>query len=327
MISLLLALSLAEAQPPDAAIVQGMTVSCPTWGYEWGTDEMVATLDELKALGVNWVTIHPYASISGDGTVNAHPLDPDEPPIWLTRPIAEAHARGMSVMIKPHLAYWGSPFSWRGDIDFEDAASRERFFTTYTRWITNVATITAAADAYVVGTELDKLVEHESDWRKVIASVRAVHPGHLTYAANWDGYQRVGFWDALDAIGVQAYFPLLPGSAPVTPDRLDTAWRAVMVHVHSLSERTGKPVVFTELGYPRAMGAAAEPWRPADSEVGEPTQLLALDAALRAVAAEPAVVGAFLWKWFPGSSVPRDYILQLPPQRELLMRRWNTEQP
>ena len=23
-------------------------------------------------------------------------------------------------MIKPHLAYWGSPFKWRGEIEFED---------------------------------------------------------------------------------------------------------------------------------------------------------------------------------------------------------------
>ena len=45
------------ALPPEAAAepVRGMTVSCPTNGREWGTEEMVATMRELKEMGVEWI--------------------------------------------------------------------------------------------------------------------------------------------------------------------------------------------------------------------------------------------------------------------------------
>ena len=48
----------------------------------------------------------------------------------------------------------------------------------------------------------------ETEWRKLIARVRQHYRGPLTYAANFDQYNTVGFWDALDVVGVNAYFPL-----------------------------------------------------------------------------------------------------------------------
>ena len=108
----------ARVVPPrDARVVHGMTISCQTWGWEWGSDGFADELGDLSRLGVNWVAIHPYAAIRADGRVEpfrglrgAGPgFDPDHPPEWITRPIREAHARGLSILVIPHLAYWGSP--------------------------------------------------------------------------------------------------------------------------------------------------------------------------------------------------------------------------
>ena len=53
---------------------------------------------------------------------------------------------------------------------------------------------------------------------------RAVYKGKLTYAANWDGeFEEVAFWDALDVIGVQAYFPLTEERVP-SVTKLTQAW-------------------------------------------------------------------------------------------------------
>ena len=83
----------AVKPPPDPEpklasfdVVRGMTVSCQTWGWEWGTDGMVEAMRELKALGVNWIAIHPYAGIRSDGTVRIHQRWYGENN-WLTRPI------------------------------------------------------------------------------------------------------------------------------------------------------------------------------------------------------------------------------------------------
>lgn len=302
--------------------VRGVTVSCPTWGWEWGSDAMVQTLDELDALGAGWVAIHPYARIRGDGTVAYEGMDPNDPPEWIARPIREAHARGLKVMVKPHLAYWGSPFPWRGAIRFDDPVQRSWFFTSYTGWITQLAAASKGADAFVVGTELDGMVAHEAEWRRVILGVRGAYDGPITYAANWDSYQTVGFWDAVDVVGIQAYFPVSADAGPVDRAVLDAGWEKVMGELRAHSAKTGKHVVFTELGYPRSADAAHKPWEATDRSEHADYQALCLDAALDAIEREPVVIGSFLWKWFPGDRVPRDFPLQRPEPRQVLTEHW-----
>ena len=55
--------SRAFSAPPGPPIYKGMTISCQTWGIEWQTPEMEASIDELKSLGVNSIAIHPYLSL------------------------------------------------------------------------------------------------------------------------------------------------------------------------------------------------------------------------------------------------------------------------
>jgi hypothetical protein len=325
VIGLLLWLGGAVAAPAaDLSTVHGMTISCPTWGWEWGTDDMASTLTVLDGLGVNWVSVHPYARVDKSGHLQWEPIDPANPPVWLTRPIADAHARGQGVLIKPHLAYWGSGWSWRGEIHFEDEAARQVFFTDYQRWTTELAAATAGADAFSVGTELDQTVGHEDQWRAVIRSVRAVFPGSLTYAANWDRFDEVPFWDALDAVGVQAYFPIAPDvpADALTPEVLDAGWQPWLAKLRAVHARTGKPVVFTEFGYDRSDRAATAPWERGGGPHAAAVQKACLQAAWRAIDSEPAVVGGFLWKWFPGEVQRGDFRMSDPHVRGWIQDAW-----
>ncbi len=311
----------------DGAVL-GMTVSCPTWGWEWGSDAMVDTLHELAGLGVNWVAIHPYASIRDDGSVQWREIDPADPPDWIARPIREAHALGMKILIKPHIAYWGSGWDWRGAITLPSAAQRTRFFTDYGRWIEQMAAASAGADAFAVGTELDKLVQYEPEWRAVIKAVRGRYAGPLTYASNWTDYDKVPFWDALDVIGVQAYFPLMSQVDGVPTDaQLDRGWDPVLAGLRRESKRVGKPVVFTELGYDRSSRAAVEPWKvePGGKDAAA-IQEACLRSAVRAIDREPVVVGAFLWKWFPGARQPSDFAHSTPRMRAVIAELWGARQ-
>ncbi len=326
MITLLALVALgADPSPDPHAEVRGVTVSCQTWGWEWGTDDMARTLDTLVGLGVNWIAFHPYAGIAADGTVS---WDTKEPrPEWITRPIEMAHARGMKVMVVPHLAHWGSGFSWRGDIRFSDEASVARFFSTYDAWIVQVAAASAGADAFVVGSELDQTVKHEAEWRRTITAVRSAFPGLLTYGANWDRFEQVPFWDALDAIGVQAYFPV--GSAGETSvDALRAGWSGPMEQVRAVAARTGKPVVFTELGYDDGLAASSRPWENGrDGAEGEAVQRACLRAALAEIAEDPVVRGAFLWKWFPGDAPSSDFGLARDDLRAVVREAWGAPTP
>jgi len=326
--------SLTTTADDPHAIVRGMTISCQSWGWEWGTDEMVATMRELKAMGINWIAIHPYAGIRADGTVSSRHIDNEiETPNWLARPIHEAHNLGLKIMIKPHLAYWGSPFRWRGNIEFETEEQWDQFFTTYGQWVSKLAELCRDADAFVVGTELDKTIAHEKKWREVIADVRRNFPGPITYAANWDRYQNVQFWDALDVIGIQAYFPLLEKNddedehrEPPSASELDAGWARIMKDLHAFSERTGKKIAFTELGYNESAQAPYEPWdHRQGGHMAPEIQSLCLDRALRAIQREPDVTGAFLWKWFPGSTQRGNFAQARPNTRKVISENWSQD--
>lgn len=326
-------LSVLAGSAPGSVLVQdgkinGMTVSTRRGSAEWGKDHMAPTISELKELGVNWIQIHPYARIERDGEVRWR-RDVDQggaAPTWLRGPIEEAHRQGIKIFIKPHLAYWGN-YSWRGEIAYENPADRERFFRTYREWISAMARFSQGADAFAVGTELDGTLEHEAQWRQVIAAVRAEYSGPLTYAANWSDYERVPFWDALDAIGVQAYFPVLdPGArgGELPPQaEFDRGWGRIMDRLRAFSRQQGKIVVLTELGYNRSSNAPYEPW---DSRVGganaDELQARCMEAALGAIARESSVVGAFLWKWFPGDDRPRDFAMSDPAMRRIISAHW-----
>lgn len=321
-----------------------MTVSTPRGNGAWANDDIVGTFAELAEIGVNWIAIHPYGRVNVDGTVSwsssrrrrrergrdpgdprERPTVPDEAPDWLRNPIEEAHRLGLKVLVKPHLES-GRDFDWRGDIRFETEAQWDRFFTSYSRWIVTLAAFSEGADAFAVGTELGGTAHHERRWRSIIEAVRRVYPGSLTYAANWDAFERVGFWDALDTIGIQAYFPVIeqaPADGTTPPQSaLDRGWRDIMRRVAAFSKQVGRPVVFTEAGYNNSPTAAHRPW---DWETGgdaEELQVRCMIAALRAIATEPAVRGAFLWKWYPGDRIPRDFAMAAPRIRRVIRDQW-----
>ncbi|WP_299407482.1 hypothetical protein [Acaryochloris sp. IP29b_bin.148] len=117
-------------------------------------------------------------------------------------------------------------------------------------------------------------------WRQLIQQTRQVYRGKLTYAANFDQYQSIGFWDALDFIGVNAYFPLR--SQPYSQNQrqlqqaLTTGWHQVLSDIETFRQAqsiTDKPVIFTELGYTRWEQNTLAPWSYSGfSLVGKPGQ-------------------------------------------------------
>ncbi len=326
-------MSAPTASPPNPdphATVRGMTISCEGDGLSWGSDTMAETLDRLASMGVNWVSIHPYGGLRGDGTIGRSRIDRlYEDPTWLTRAIDESHRRGLKIMIKPHLAYWGSPFSWRGEVEFENASDWQRFFATYEAWILKVAELSTAADAFVVGTELDRTVSHEQSWRRIIAAVRGATDAPLTYAAGWDAYESIPFWDALDIVGVQAYFPLVEHEDVPTDAEIRDGWRRIVARLESFGRENNRRVVLGELGYNRSLEAAVRPWSyHTDSRAeAEVLQASCLDIALEAVRESEAIVGAFLWKWFPGEPQRGNFRMSAPAMRHVIVRHWESAAP
>lgn len=288
---------------------------------------MRSTYARLKRHGVEWVAIHPYARIREDGTVSwRREQDGARPANWpahWTVPIRVAKEVGLKILIKPHLAYWGSSFRWRGAIEFREEEQWQRFFRGLSDWTVELAKACRDADGFCVGCELDRTIGYEKEWRALIRRVRKETRAALTYAANWDSYARVGFWDELDVIGIQAYFPLTTVADP-TRRELNTAWKERMVALRQAARKWRRNIVFTELGYNRSKAAAREPWAHAtDGPETEVLQALCLGAALDAIDSEDSVLGCFLWKWFPGrNAVGRNFQLATPRLLGEIEKRW-----
>ena len=300
--------------------MKGMTVSCPGYGRIWGSETMRATLEELSGLGVTWTAVHPYAAVGRDGRIRAHPAEETG---YLPACAKIAAATGQHLFWKPHLAYWGS-FEWRGDIHFEDAAAWDRFFADYRAFIVDQARFAEARQLplFSIGVEYKRTLGHEARWRSIIEDVRRVYRGPITYSANWDEVEHVPFWDALDLIGVQFYFPLSAGPEPSVSE-LVKAWDAPLARLAALSKaHRGREVVLTEIGYARSRLAAKEPWRP-DLDASDPAVALRsrlMAAAFTRLAGAPHLRGAFWWKWIPGPDAwDRDFSMKDPEARAALI--------
>ena len=105
-------------------------------------------------------------------------------------------------------------------------------------------------------------------WKTIIKETRKIYSGLMTYAANFDNYNEVGFWEDLDMVGINAYFPLRDSQKSYTspqdmyPD-LVTAWEGIFATLEKFREQhkiTKKPVMFTELGYTFRKNSTLQPW-------------------------------------------------------------------
>jgi hypothetical protein len=234
-----------------------------------------------------------------------------------------ARARGFAVLWKPHL--WISHESWPGEVAMATEADWAAWWRGYRRYVLHHAFLAAwsEAEAFAVGVELDKTLGREREWRGLIAAVRALYPGAVTYASNWHGgAEAVGFWDALDYAGVDAYYPLHDSPAA---DRaaLAAGARAVVARLARLAAASGRPVLLTEVGFAARRGA----WTAPHEEGGEPSeadQAAAYRALLDALGRPRWLAGAFFWKAFsapPGRGSRADFqFLGRPAEAEV--RRW-----
>lgn len=208
---------------------------------------------------------------------------------------AAARARGLAIVLKPHVDVLDGTF--RGQIAPRDPAV---WMGAYTGFVTHVADLAkeVGATTLVVGTELETLSGRTADWRALIAQVRTRFPGRLTYAANWvTEAERVGFWDDLDLIGVDAYMPLVHDDPDPSVATIVRGWQRWKTRLRRLHDRTGKPVLFTELGYPSRLGAAEHPSQEGTGAISQAAQARAYEAAFRAWDGTPWFRGIWWWDW------------------------------
>ena len=266
-------------------------------------------IQQLKTLGVNSVALLPYYYYTpGDPTIDeiSRCPDPNCPHGPSTRAavleaLQRAQTEGLAVMIKPQL--WAME-EWVGELSFATEQDWLTFEQNYTNFILDWVRVAAAyqVEYFCVGTELRIFVaQRASYWQRLIPQIKAIYSGKLTYAANWDDYQEVPFWNQLDYIGVDAYFPLTFKKEPPVC-LLQELWQPYKEQMAAYSKAQQKPILFTEFGYLSVESAAYNTWELEaniqKTVVNEQAQANALQALLVEFAQEDWWAGGFQWKWY-----------------------------
>lgn len=259
-----------------------------------------AQLKALRRLGGDAVSLMPFgyqrdATRPAIGFLNRHPSS--ETDAGMVHAARRAHAADFGVLWKPHL--WVSHESWPGDIAMVDADDWAIWFRLYRRFIVHHAVLAEHSDAglFSIGVELGQTLGQETEWRKLISAVRRVYGGRLTYSGNWwADYDRAPFWDALDFVGVDAYFPLAPGVEADRAELVVGARRAV-AELAAAAERFGKPILLTEVGFAARQGAWVAPHEEG-GELSEAHQALAYEVFLEALGRPRWLAGLYVWKVF-----------------------------
>jgi hypothetical protein len=274
-------------------------------GRGYGTESSAGLLDELVRLGVNAISITPFGrlwSLQSTQVMLDFELPIEQSRAGVARFVAQAKARGLYVLIIPHL--WVETGGWRGEVDPGNEAGWLAYQSSYRRFLLHWADVAAAsgADAFSIGVECKSWSgRFGAYWTRLIADVRATFSGQLTYSANWDEADNVLFWDQLDFVGINAFYPLSE-SAHASYQAYATGAERAVAKAITLGTLVAKPVVFVELGYTARADAAVQPWLwPDDMRdvvVDEWEQARALAALTSAAASQPTFGGFFVWRYY-----------------------------
>jgi hypothetical protein len=242
--------------------------------------------------------------------------------------IAQAEHLGLTVMVRPLIDFLDpseigsySVGEWRQDYQPTNVAT---FFASYQQMIVAEAEVAQAngAQMFSIGAELDQLAgsQYLSYWTSIINAVRAVFSGKLTYSASWQTAANVSFWNELDYEGIDCYVPLSTAANPTLQDLIN-GWtqpatqssnpnayaiignQSPIQYFENLSAQSGKPLIFTELGYANDSGAAAEPF--AEGNSPDPTLQAELYQAFFDAwqqSGNSSLVGTYFWEWDPNSA-------------------------
>jgi hypothetical protein len=320
-----------------------------TWGWvgsrgDYAGPEAADSMKKVADTGANWACIaFGPAMVSYDtadiqfSDNNPRMVTDDE----VRRAIDLANANGLKAIVKPTVncadGVWRSWISfyrpvtedekargikgemdvWRENPQFregevKDLAKWDRWWDDYTSYVVHYAKIAEEKQAPVlcIGCEMGSTEEFEDKWRALIAAVRKVYSGQVTYNLNHGRENDIPWLDALDFISVSAYHPIPTANdepleeaikTTTTKEEILAGMAPIRERMRGVSAKFGKPILFIETGCTSVRGCAHTPWEHvADTQarpVDEAEQANYYAAQFETYWNEPWFMGWCWWDW------------------------------
>lgn len=288
----------------------------------------------VKRINSNAVALMPFAFVRGlespEVIYNFSRQWFGETPKGIQQYAKEFQKENISIMLKPQI--WVSRGEFTGFITMKTEKDWKTLENSYSDFILLFAKVAQEINAniFCIGTELEKFILQRPEyWRQLIKKIKKIYTGKLTYAANWDEFKRVPFWDDLDYIGIDAYFPLTDKESPSVED-FQIGWKEQKKTIFNIKNQFQKPVLFTEFGYRSVNYTGKEPWNAnrIEDEVNLNAQVNGLQAIYNEFWKEDWFAGGYLWKWFVqhenvGGIKNNRFTPQNKPAEEVLKKLYN----
>ncbi len=274
----------------------------------------------IAEMNANWIAVVPYAYYyEGEIHYNMDDQWKGERAEGIRKTVQFAHEEGMKVMLKPHV--WIKDGSYTGRFDpgsEEDWVLLEESFRKYIRKLKNIA-IEEEVELFCLGSEWGKFAkQRQGFWLDLIDDINHTYSGKVTYAANWDDYRDFPFWNELDYIGIDSYFPLSDLKNP-SLGKLMKGWKTIMKELKPFAKEQNKKIFFPEFGFRSTEKSTIKPWDfDADAVFSEEVQNNAYKTYFESIWKQEWFAGGFIWEWFADhdSSGWKDN-LGYSPQRKL----------
>jgi len=214
--------------------------------------------------------------------------------------ITQLQKGNIKVMLKPQV--WIRHGEYTGYLKMETEEKWVELEESYRNFILVYAKLAQEEKTkiFCIGTELEQFVVNRPEyWKQLIKDIKKIYKGKLTYAANWDEYKRVTFWDQLDYVGIDGYFPVSDSETPSVAEAME-GWRSWKEEMSAFAKAQNKKILFTEWGYRSMDFTGKEPWvsdRGIDN-VNLEAQANATQAVFETLWTEDWFAGGFVWKWF-----------------------------
>mgnify|MGYP004458220937 FL=1 len=272
--------------------LKGITFApfCPKGSFL--TKEAFESFDHLaEGTGANFITLVPNAlqetpqseeiDFTSDATIS------DEELISM---IDYIHKKGLLVALKPTVNCKNG--TWRAHINFFDKdvpcePKWGNWFRSYTEFQLHFAKLAkeTGCEMFIAGCEMVQTDRRSEEWRKLIAQIRTVYDGPVTY--NADKYQEdnVTWWDCVDYICSSGYYPI-------------DDWDRQLDRIEAVVEKFKKPFFFAECGCMSTHGAGKVPndWT-VRGEIDLQEQADWYQTMFEACRKRSFVQGFCLWDW------------------------------
>ena len=293
----------------------------------YGSTKARETLLRLKKMGVNTISILMEGRMRHVDDVEIR-FDEIADLESIQAILLDANQMGFATILIPHL--YLDDGAWRGRIEMSDPQNRDAWWRSYSQFILTAADLAAQSGTSMlsIGVELKAMssqLDTRTRMRILKKEIKTRYSGLLTYSANWDEAEQVMFWDVVDVVGVNGYYPLVPD---VVRGAEAVGRRLALLH-----QSTQKDVLVLEVGYRASPMSHIEPWTwPEDldrPEVDAAAQARNWAAVLAHWLGVPGMRGLLVWVIptdpdDPASEPPHGFNPMNRPAEQVLKRAFSS---